>query len=132
MKTYQEIRKQSEDKLSDLIRECGVFFAFSNSQFAESKTPLKEGDKYVSIGHGGYMPKSNVKMFMDGQDEIEAWEKQEIKAAKQLKEDHITFELNNHECLYTGDISDALVVLPYPKKDVSKVYNKLRLTWIKE
>jgi len=122
MKNYQEIRQESEVKLNSLLKKCGVFFAFSNEQFQENKTPLQEGDKYVGIGHGGYIPKGKVKEYIEGMDEIETWEKREIKKVKDAKREHIAYELSSHECYYTGDISDALAVLPYPKKDVLKVY----------
>jgi hypothetical protein len=122
MKTIQEIKKEGQDKLTELFNECGVFFAFSNEQFQENKTPLKEGEKYVSMGAGGYLPKGNVQTYLDGHKAITKWEKAEIKAAKEGKEQHILYELQNHECFYTGDIEDAMPVLPYPRKDVWKVF----------
>lgn len=131
MKTYTEIREESSRKLDALIKEVGMFFAFSQKQFNEGKTPLSEGDKYVSIGAGGYMPKSNVQKFLKGQYEIATWEQLEIKKARRLKEDHIIYELNNHECFYTNDIDDAVRVLPYPRKDIIKVYNKQLLIFKK-
>ena len=121
---YETIRKQASEKLTTLMNECGVFFAFSNEQFHENKTPLKEGEKYVSIGAGGYMPKSKVNDYLEGSKLINKWEKAEIKKLKDGKEQHILHELWNHECFYTCDIEDAANVLPYPKKDVWKVYLK--------
>ena len=56
MKNYPEIRQVAEVKRTELYTNCGLFFAFSNEQFTENKTPLKEGEKYVSIGAGGYLP----------------------------------------------------------------------------
>lgn len=123
---YQEIKSESEKKRNALITECNVFFAFSNKQFAENKTPLQEGEKYVSIGAGGYMPKSKVKAFMDGMDAIAAWEKEAIKAEKDNKEAHILYELRNHECFYIGDIEDVVNFLPYTKKDIQQVFNKYK------
>ena len=124
--THQEIKKQYQDKLSELFKECGVFFAFSNEQFQENKTPLSDGDKYVSMGHGGYLPKSKVDAYISGMKELNKWEKAEIKKEKDGKEKHILYELNNHECFYVGDIEDAAAVLPYPKKDIWKVYEKYK------
>lgn len=123
---YEVIRKQASEKLNALMSECGIFFAFSNDQFHENKTPLKEGEKYVSIGAGGYMPKSKVKDYLEGSKLISQWEKTEIKKLKDGKEKHILYELRNHECFYTHDIEDAANVLPYPKKDVWKVFQKYR------
>lgn len=126
MKTIAEIKKQAQDKRTILFNNVGLFFAFSNDQFHENKTPLKEGEKYVSIGAGGYMPKSKVKDYLEGSKLINQWEKTEIKKLKDGKELHILHELRNHECFYTCDIEDAANVLPYPRKDVWKVFLKYR------
>jgi hypothetical protein len=124
MKTLQEIKKEAENKRTELFKEVGLFWAFSNEQFNENKTPLKEGEKYVSIGSGGYLPKSNYQKFKSGFKDINNWEKTQIKNSKKLIEDHIKYELNNYECYYTGDITPALSVLPYPKKDILKIFYK--------
>ena len=63
---YQEIKTEHETRLNALLTECLVFWAFSNQQFQENKTPLQEGEKYVSIGVGGNMPKSKVDQFNQG------------------------------------------------------------------
>lgn len=120
--TYADIRKIASDKRDTLIRECGVFFAFSNEQFEQGKTPLQDGDKYVSIGAGGYMPKSKVDIFIRGMRDIAKEERKEIKKAKNAQYEHIAYELNNHECYYTGSIEDAMAVLPYDRKEVMKVF----------
>jgi hypothetical protein len=124
-KTYHEIKEEASNKLSVLLKDCKVFFAFSEEQFSENKTELKEGEKYVSIGAGGYMPKSYVKDFIQGQKDIEAWRKSEVKKGKQ-QEAQILYELNNYECFYTGDIEDAFEVLKdtYSIEQVKKVFYK--------
>lgn len=120
---YQEIKSESEKKRNQLITECSVFFAFSNEQFAANKTPLQDGEKYASIGAGGYMPKSKVNAFLNGLDEISAWEKAEIKKYKQIDE-CIKYELYNHECFYTHDLTDVFRILPYDNKRILDVYNQ--------
>ncbi len=125
---YGEIRKESAEKLNNLIKECNIFFAFSNQQFQENKTPLQEGEKYVSIGAGGYLPKSKVQLFIDGMAGIKKWEKEAIKAEKENKEAHILYELRNHECFYLWDIEDVVNILPYSRKDIQTVFNKYRET----
>jgi len=119
---YSEIREQAQEKRTELFKAVGLFFAFSTEQFNESKTPLREGEKYVSIGAGGYLPKDNVDKFIEGMSSIRKWENSEIKKQKDAKIEHIKYELSNHECYYTHDITNALAVLPYPKKDVLKVF----------
>lgn len=121
---YEAIKIQAQERLNTLLNECGVFFAFSDEQFQKNKTPLKEGEKYVSIGAGGYMPKSKVNDYISGSKLINKWEKAERKKLKDGKELHILYELRNHETFYTCDIDDAAAVLPYPKKDIWKVYLK--------
>lgn len=127
---YQAIRLESEKKRNTLITECSVFFAFSNEQFTANKTPLQEGEKYVSIGAGGYMPKSKYQAFSDGLDLISKQEREAIKAEKDGKEEHILYELRNHECFYVGDIEDVVNYLPYTRKDIQQVFNKFQVTEI--
>jgi len=107
---YTEIKKEYQNRLSGLFKKQGVFFAFSNEQFQKNKTPLKEGEKYVSIGHGGYIPKSNLYPFLDGMKKLNKWERETIKAQKKGKEEHILYELNNHECFAVHSIEYVLLL----------------------
>jgi len=126
MSKYLEIKAEKQKKYDQLITNCKVFFAFSDEQFIKNKTELKECEKYVSIGAGGYMPKGYLKIWIDGSKEIEKWAKDEIKKYK-IEEHHILFELRNNECFYTGSYQDALPFLPYSEEQVSKVfYNNLK------
>lgn len=123
--TIQQLKQQKEDKVSELLKNCLVFFAFSNEQFDKNKTPLQEGEKYVSIGAGGYMPKGKLKAFNDGMDEINAWYKNQVKARK-LRKKHIVYELYNHEAFYTCDITDTLRSLgeDFTEAEVLAVYRE--------
>ena len=118
-----EIKILKQKKVDQLLNDCTVFFAFSNEQFEKNKTPLAEGEKYVSIGAGGYMPKSKINLFADGMKEIEKWYKEQGKDAKKRR-DHIAYELSNHEAWYTGEIEDTMDALGegYTRKEVWKVY----------
>lgn len=123
---FSELREQKEQKYSALLDECRIFFAFNDEQFAEgiSKINFVKGEeKLVSIGAGGFMPKSCVERFVSGQKEIDKWFKN---ATKKMKDEHILYELANHECFYTGDISDAVRVLPYTEKQIAEVFHKHR------
>lgn len=128
IKTIQQIKDERQAKLDELMTACGVFWAFSNTQFKENKTPLKEGDKYVSMGMGGYIPKGNLDIFLDGMAAIKKQYNSDIKANKGAKRANIAYELLNHECYYTGDITDALKALGsgYSRAEVQKVYNEER------
>ena len=122
---FTDLKVKKEQKYNELIDNCRVFFAFNNEQFKKGieKCELKEGEKVISIGNGGYMPKKNVENWIQGQKDIEIWFKN---ATKSMKEDHILYELNNHECFYTGSIEDAKDDLPYSEKMILDVFRKNR------
>ena len=94
-------------------------------QFEENKTPLLEGDKYVSIGGGGYLPKSKVENFNKGFKEIEIWFKNEIQNPE-IRKAHILYELHNHEAYYVGSIEDTLEALgeDFTRNEVLAVYKE--------
>jgi hypothetical protein len=120
----QEIKAQREQANTLLYDECGLFFAFSKSQFEESKTPLKEGEKYVPIFGGGYVPKFSLEKLLQG---LEANEKayQEAIKANNLKLKEIAHEFANHECFYTGDWSVVADMFPEVERaTIQKLYKK--------
>jgi hypothetical protein len=125
MKPVAELKEERQEKNSQLFNKVGLFWAFSDKQFEESKTPLKEGDKYVSIGMGGFLPKSNVEAFKSGLEEIQKWYNEEIKKNKAEKAE-ILYELYNHECFYTRDISDVVSMFAgiYTEEQIIKVFVK--------
>ena len=127
MKTIQEIKKDKQEAYNNLFTACKVFWAFSDEQFAQNKTPLAEGEKYISIGAGGYMPKSQRAALEAGMKQIEKDYKEAVKANKQRKE-NILFELRNYECFYVGDIDDAMPALgsDYTREEVQQVFNESR------
>ncbi len=125
MKTIRQLKNEQQEKVNQHLTNCGVFFAFSNEQFEQGKTPLAEGDKYVSIGSGGYMPKSKVEEFRKGMADIGTWYKNAVKSNK-ARIANIIYELGNHECWYTYDIQPALDALgpEYSAAEVMEVFNK--------
>lgn len=103
--------------LSDYIREAqseafnkhGAFFAFGKDQFDEKAVA---GVKYVQTESGMIVPKENVETLMAELSKIyEDGRAQDI--AENGIDGIIRRELNNHECYYTGDISDAVDSLEY-------------------
>jgi hypothetical protein len=120
----QELKKQQEEANSQLFKECGLFFAFSNEQFEENKTPLKEGEKYVHVMAGGYLPKGNVDTLLKGMEANRKAYQKQVKALNlRLKE--IAYELGNHECYYTGDWSVVADMFPDVNPQViQKIYYK--------
>ena len=126
MNNIQEIKKEHSKKLDQLLIECQIFWAFSNEQFAANKPELKEGDKFVSIGAGGYMPKSLVTQYIQGSKDLNKWYKAAIKATKGARRANIAYELANHEAYYTHEISDPLEAHGpgYTAKEVWTVFNE--------
>lgn len=122
---YKELRQAKQKAMDQLLTDCSVFFAFSNEQFQKNKTPLMEGEKYVSIGAGGFIPKSKVQGLTAGMKAIEATYRKAIKESKQ-REAEILYELQNHEAFYTCDIKDTLEALGegFTEAEVWKVYNE--------
>lgn len=121
MNNYQSLRNLRQSKFDALLTESKVFWAFSKEQFEENKTPLQEGEKYVSIGHGGYIPKFSNATFWKKQEEIDLWFKEEIKK-NNLENEEILFELCNHECFYTGDYTEIFDLLDYPQEQIKAVF----------
>jgi hypothetical protein len=120
----QELKQKQEDANSKLFIECGLFFAFSNEQFHANKTPLKEGEKYVPILGGGYVPKGNLNKLLDGMKATRKEYETAIKA-NNLRLKQITYEFGNHECFYTGDWS--VVADMFPDVDRSVIERLYRI-----
>ena len=121
----QELKNQKEQRTSNTLKNHGVFFAFSNEQFEKNKTPLEEGDKYVSIGAGGYMPKSKAEQFFIQMEDDNKWFNACIKEYD-LRKKLIAYELANHEAFYTGELEDTINALgsDYTEEEVRQVYNE--------
>lgn len=99
-----------QEKLTKLIDDVGGFFAFGNEQFEEAmKEHNYKKEDLCSTGLGMIMPKANLKNYIEQSKELNEWFDKEVK--KLNPNSVIIYELNNHECYYTGDISDALDIL---------------------
>lgn len=127
MKNLTEIKIEKQAKIDALINEVQMFFAFSNEQFTTNRVPLTEGDKYLSLGAGCYMPKSNYPKYSEGIKLINKWYRQQT-SPKSLRRANIVFELNNREAFYTGEIDEVLEALGsgYTYAEVWEVYTTER------
>lgn len=123
---YNQVKTEHQRRYDELFTACGVFWAFSNEQFAEGKKehPVKEGEKYTSIGSGGFMPSANYPQLEKGLKDIKKWYKQAMKEVK--SEQAILHELNNYECFYSCDIDDVVEYFEgkYTIEEIRKVYRK--------
>jgi|TARA_R110000796_G_scaffold65936_10_gene152117 hypothetical protein len=113
-----------EAKQTQLFKETGTFFAFSNKQYEEQ---ADESKTYVYMGAGMYTLKKYAT------DQIEKHYQIYKNAMQQdLKENGIKGviqrELENYEVYYTNDLEPAMEALKdYPEitqKDIIKVYQR--------
>ncbi|MCE7039189.1 hypothetical protein [Dyadobacter sp. CY312] len=121
MSAISVINEHKEQKVSALIAECGVFFAFSKKQFEENKTPLQDGEKYREVLGGGFVPSSKYERLRTGLDEIENWYNTTIKDGG-LLDAQILYELCNHECFYTGEWHSLANDFGFKVEDVRRVF----------
>jgi len=114
-----------QNAVNALMEECQVFWAFSQSQFAEGKAKinLEEGEKLVDIGAGGFMPTKNRIKYLEGMKAIslaftEAMKDEKVRLA------HIRYELDNHEAYDTYSIESTLEALgeDFTREEVLKVF----------
>ena len=116
-----------ENRQSELWEKKKVFFAFNKQQFEEGmeKHYLTSNDKIVNMGQGMFCPSENVEDVINQMDNIY---KESIKEdMKQGKDKVILRELSNHECFWTGDITDCVEKLenyPITEEEILKVYRK--------
>lgn len=121
------LSQYTNEPQTKLFTEAGVFFAFSNQQFAEARAP---GVEYVSMGCGMICPVDKVQYVRSEMDRIykEAIQ-QDIN--QNSKQSIIERELYNFECFYTGDIQDvlsALVDYEITEQEVWDEYHRLSAT----
>ena len=116
-----------ENRQTELFNKKQVFFAFGNDQFKEGmeKHKIPKETKMVKMGAGMFCPSENAKDVINQMDNIY---KESIKEdMKQGKDKVILRELSNHECFWTGDITDCVEKLsdyPIKEDEIIKVYRK--------
>lgn len=130
MLTYAQINKITQDKQTELFEANSVFFAFSDSQVLEGMAQYNITDKslLISLGAGMIAPRANIKNITIGLKTIQADKKKMVKERSDIKKT-ILYELNNYECFYTGDITDALEALSaydVTREQVLAVYKENR------
>ena len=103
MKTIKDIESARQAKISDMLSELGVIFAFCQEQFDRSRIP---GVTYVSGGCGIFIPQDNVQAFNDRCDRIIHETNEEFRENVTMDQ-YISHQLANYEASYTYDISEA-------------------------
>jgi hypothetical protein len=126
--TYQTIKAKQQKDYDELLTNHKVFWAFNQSQLEEGKAKIGVLDNkdLTSIGGGGFLPKANADAFMADMAKLSKAHTKELREAKQAKEEAILYELNNHECWYSGSIDPVVELFAgvYTKDDIKKVYLK--------
>ena len=124
--TYSGVQQQVQDKLSTIFGDLGVFFAFNDEQMTEGLKKTKTKKKDIrSIHGGGFVSIKNAEQYMKQTSDLMKWQEKEVKKLDSDKV--IEYELANHECYYTGDIStahDILKAYDFSLQQVQEVYNK--------
>jgi hypothetical protein len=97
---YQEIKNQEP-----VLREC--FFAFSNSQFEEGIKKHNLEGKKIYRGMGGlYGTKEGIGELMS------FYDKMNERIGKECNPQEVyDYEHSNHECSYTCDDTDAMMIV---------------------
>ena len=129
---YYEFKEKNNKAFHDFISK-NVFFAFSDKQFKEGleKFNIKENevaDKLYRYVGGGFMLKSAAqeeKQILKRQHRIQ---NKYFNNYKNLV-DALEYEMNNHECGYTGSYAEGLYALGYSWKDLEK-NKRLRKAYI--
>lgn len=131
MKYLTDYTQQAQ---TEMFNELGVFFAFSNEQFEEGLIKvrkngiLNKGEKLTRFSNlnGMFAPSKNAKEVVERLKKIQI-EGRKKDIAENGKEKIIERELHNHECFYTGDITDAVDKVKnygYTYDDVLKIYRE--------
>lgn len=118
MKHKENKYEKLKDKQQKEFDAFPMRFAFDDKQFEEGMKELglsvKDTDKIVSIGYGGFIRKSDIKAFNEMNkrhrvEEKEAMDK-DLTGEGYIK-DMFDFELANHEYGYTYELDDTLDAL---------------------
>ncbi len=115
---YQELNLKHSKEMDSFD---GIFFAFNMEQFKEGMLKIglqpDETSKIFKIVAGGYMLKSRDAAFEEMLTRHNQ-ERQELRKDRKLAIEALTYELQNHEYSYTGEIEPALEALGWDIKDV--------------
>jgi len=121
METYQELKKRQEGELNDFP----IIFAFSNKQLEEGMNKhgltIKDLDKIVSIGGGGFIKKTDADALHDLFDKHHQEFDSSINGdltGKGFIFEAFSYELSNHEYCVTGDIQDAIDSLGFTIEEI--------------
>ena len=111
----------TDEKIASILKANGAFFAFSMKQFEEQS---QEGINYKNLGSGLVCPEENIEQTLE---EFTAVIKEKIdwELANNTKKDIIWYELANHECQISYDLSQVIAIL----NDYGITEDEIRAEW---
>lgn len=117
MLSYKELSTRIENMLNDFPH----FYAFNDEQFQEGLEKLKVTSKndVASYGFGGYIRKSDIPEYKKLLDNIHQMKQDALKDFNYCVE-AFEYELYNHECYYSGDITSAIYAVGLTFDEVKK------------
>lgn len=125
-KNYYSFNEKNTKPLHDFISK-NVFFAFSQEQFNEGLKKFnidpEDKEKIKNKLHryfgGGFILIESEKEEKRINQKIRKNQRKYLSKFKNLV-DALIYEMNNHECSYTGDYLDGLFAIGYGLKDLRK------------
>lgn len=118
MNKYTELKSKHEAE----INAFPFGFAFNQSQFDEMMTKWgldpKNVREILSIGHGGYIRKTDADAMHEMFDRHEAERKTAMQDDDYLYQ-MFNYELGNHEYSYTYDLTDTLEALDLTMDEIN-------------
>lgn len=121
-KSFEELKKEYEERTNEELKKTGIFYAFSNSQFEENRTYKEDStdSDYLYITAGGYIHKKDKSKLDNYFNKILPNLKKEFTSKININ-DLIEYELINHECYYTGDFYEIVPLIEsYLQTDISQ------------
>ena len=137
MKKFYEEKQKYDKKFNEELEKTGIFWAFSIKQFEKNKTHKDaSNDEYLALGAGGYIHKSDIDKFNYFLEVVEPKLKKEFVSNIDIN-DLIKYELNNHECYYTGDYYCIVPIIAdylgnYNYEEVSNIVKKVYFEEVKK
>jgi hypothetical protein len=120
IETYGQQKARHHDELNGFE---GIFFAFSNEQFAEgmAKVGLSPEDtkQIYSLGAGGYLLKTRSKAWGEILKRHEM-ERKQLRANKKALVDALVYELRNHEFCILRDPQEAVEAIGETMETIDK------------
>ena len=132
--------KKNKNMIRNLMKnqkKLASFGHFRLSNLKKNKTHKDaSNDEYLALGAGGYIHKSDIDKFNYFLEVVEPKLKKEFVSNIDIN-DLIKYELNNHECYYTGDYYCIVPIIAdylgnYNYEEVSNIVKKVYFEEVKK